>query len=326
MAGTKASRPGFSFFVCPDSTLLLQHLDKMLRDFPPTSGQWKRVLFWGDEPPASKFWESLKQQGLFTENRAVVVRKAQEWNAQIWKNLDEALAKGSSDIWPILCLECEFEKGRFKIPAIIQKSRSYSFAEKKAWVWNNPPLAGPSLRKYAELEARKRNLKFNREGIEAFCALVRPDAASVCNELDKFSLIYGDKEIPSDLHGMAGASPEANAFECIKNLYMGNTNKVWRELAQGQASSLLFFLIALLARDFHVFWQIQIGENPRLHPADASFKQGLARRLGLSGISQAFSLLAEAEFQVKSGRLSPEQALDQLLIELSLLFSAKSLH
>lgn len=323
MQDRKNQHPGFYFLLCPDSALLLQRLDRELEKFPPSSGEWKKAFFWGDEPVSAKFWESLKQHGLFTENRAIIVRRAQEWPAQVWKGLDESLASGSAAIWPFFCLECELEKGRFKIPAHIQKSRCYNFAEKKRWLWNSPPLGGTSLRKHIETEAKKRKLKFNKEALDSFCSAVSPDAAAIANELDKLSLVYGESEVGPAMLELGSANTEANAFACIRNLYSGNTERVWQEIAQDGTGSLLFAIIALLARDFHLFWQIQSGLNPRLSPYDAQLKQSLARRLGSKGVGQAFVLLANAEFQVKSGKLNPDQALNQLLAELQILFASQ---
>lgn len=318
----KGGRPGFSFLVCPDSALLLQKADSLLALPGPDGGGWKRRVFWGDEPPGSKFWESLKQRGLFAANTAVIVRKAQEWPARVWKSLDEALAAGSASVWPIFCLECEFDR-KFKIPPHIEKSKAYLFASKSRWVWERRPLEGAELRKFAISEAEKRKLVLDQEALDSFCGLVPASAAAVANALDQLALAHDGGEIKGPLTGFGGAAPEANAFLCIKSLYSGNTAQAWREALQGDASSLLFFLIALLAKDFHDFWLFLSGENPYMHYSDAALKQSLSRRLGRKGLSLAFAMLAEAEYQVKSGRLAPEQALDQLLAGLGRLFAGK---
>lgn len=324
MLAVKKGRPGFSFLICPDSALLLRHLDAMLVKFPPASGDWKRSVFWGDELPGAKFWEGLKQQGLFSENRAIIVRRAHEWPAQVWKSLDESLASGSSSIWPVFCLETEYEKGRFKIPAAIQKTRCFNFSEKQGWHWTSLPLAGKTLLKYVDGEARKRKINLRSDALAFFCDTVRPDAAAIANELDKLELVYADRQIVPEMLNLDAGSVEANAFECIKSLYSGNMAKVWKEVSLGNASSLLFFLIALLARDFHVFWQLNLGKNPYLHPTDAALKRSLATRIGKKGVGKGFVLLADAEYGVKSGRISTEQALDQLLAGLASIFSQSS--
>ncbi|MDO5484279.1 MAG: DNA polymerase III subunit delta, partial [Desulfovibrionaceae bacterium] len=84
--------------------------------------------------------------------------------------------------------------------------------------------------------------------------------------------------------------------------------------------SLLFSLLALLARDLRLLWQLNAGEKVRLHPNEATFKQQLARKLGTHGLAAGLAAVVDAEWQVKSGRRSPEQALDFLAAELTLLF------
>lgn len=321
MSGTKNQRPGFLFLIGEDRELLLQGLDDELQKFPPISGNWKKTFFWGDELPDSKFWESLKQQGLFTENRSIIVRQAHKWPAHVWKALDESLARGSSSIWPFFCLEIKREKGGIIIPVSIRKSRCFNFAEKNGWIRHISTLSRYALNGYIKREAQKRKLNFSQAGLEAFIKAIQEDAGSIRNELDKLSLGYGDKVIEPDMLEIGASSMEANAFVCIRNLYSGNITGVRKEIAQDGTGSLLFPLIALLARDFHLSWQIMTGEKSRQFSQELSKQKELALRLGGKGLSQAFVLLANAEYQVKSGKLSPGQALDKLLADLQILLA-----
>ncbi len=315
------ARPGFSFLVSPDSELLKQKVDQLLKQYPPSSDEWKKYIFWGDEPPDSRFWESLKQQGLFIENRAIIVYRANEWNARVWKSLDMSMACGSDAIWPFFCLECEYDnKKGFKIPAYINQSRSLEFAKKNKWYWERDALKNRNLRDYVREEAERRKLKFSNIALESFCSLIRPEAAVIANELDKLYLIYGEGEISESLEETYYDRPEANAFLCVKSLYTGNLPQVWREISRGDASSFLFFLIAILTKDLQEFWIFKSGGNPYFG-YDSNLKKSLANRLEKKALTQAFVLLANIEFQVKNVKLSPEQALDKLVIELGILFS-----
>jgi DNA polymerase III delta subunit len=53
-------------------------------------------------------------------------------------------------------------------------------------------------------------------------------------------------------------------------------------------------------------------------------KRRLASALGAKGLAQILEALASAEFSVKSGARSPLQAMESLVAELSLIFSAAS--
>lgn len=119
----------------------------------------------------------------------------------------------------------------------------------------------------------------------------------------------------------AAWSPECNVFACIRHMEAGNLAAVWKELCRSRDSdSLLFSLLALLARELRLLWQTQAGEKVRLHPSEAGLKKQLALRLGPRGLAEGMAAVADAEWQVKSGRRTPEQTLDFLAARLTVLF------
>ena len=93
------------------------------------------------------------------------------------------------------------------------------------------------------------------------------------------------------------------------------------ETGKKEDDGLLFPFLGLLLREARILWQILMGERVRLHPNDAAQKQKLARTLGAQGINRMIKLIVYAEWQVKSGERTTEQALDALVAELSLLFA-----
>lgn len=322
MASTKnARRPGFSFLVSQDTELLKEQLESLANKYLPANGTWEKYLFWGDEEPDNRYWEMLGQAGLFSTYRMVLVRKAHEWNTSIWKNVSSALARGHDSIWPIFCLEVEFEKGKFKIPAHILKTRCFNFADKQGWVWRQQNLAGPALQNFVNKHAAALGLSFSEEAFALFCECVMPSASAIKNELEKLVLTAKNGKVDKDLISIDAGNPEANAFNCIKNLESGNFSSAWLEASRANASSLLFFLIALLSREFRMFWSIAHGGTVPSWQDKTGDKQKLAHKLGLSGIAKGFSALANAEWTVKSGNQTPEQSLETLCVEMSKLFS-----
>lgn len=319
-AGPGGERPGFSLFVCPDGYLLRSALEEALAAWPPERGAWERHVFWGDEEPAPRFWELLSLEELFGASRAIVVRQAQLWPAAVWKKLSRALARPSARVWPLLCLEGEWEKRRPKIPAHITRLRCFAFADERGWVWRGEGLGERGLERHVRTRALALGLSFAPDALEQFCASVPPDGLAIENELRKLALMAGGEAVNTAMTATGGWSPECNVFACIRQMEQGNLAGVWRELARGgDDDRLLFSLLALLAREWRLLWQVCAGENARLHPSDAAFKRALAQRLGAAGVARGFAALADAEWQVKSGRRSPAQALESLAAEMAAL-------
>lgn len=175
--------------------------------------------------------------------------------------------------------------------------------------------------------ARDLGLTFEADALEQFCASVPPDAQAIENELQKLSLLRGGTgdagggAITAAMTATAAWSPECNVFACIRHMEAGNLAAVWKELSRSRDSdSLLFSLLALLARELRLLWQTQAGEKVRLHPSEAGFKKQLALRLGPRGLAEGMAAVADAEWQVKSGRRTPEQTLEFLAARLTGLF------
>lgn len=318
-------RPGFYFLLCPDAELSRRHLQTLLKKFPAAEGQWEKLVFWGDEQPDDRFWGSLNQGGLFASSRALIMRMAQEWPAAVWKELSRALGKKNEKVWPIIFLEGAWDKGKPKMPAFLAKSPCLEFAEKKGWIWKSQGLAPAFLARHVESEARKLGLKFESAALEIFCETAPPNALAIANELEKLALASDSGAISADMVSAESATAETDAFACIQKLENGDLPGAWKELAKGSASSLLFFLIALLSRELRTLWLLNLGQTPRMPPDVAARKKKLAQNMGFAGLTEGFSALADAEWSVKSGKLSPEQALDALALRASSFFGGKAL-
>lgn len=319
-AGPGRERPGFSFFVSPDGYMLRSALDEALAAWPSERGVWERHVFWGDEEPAPRFWELLSLEELFGASRALVVRQAQLWPAAVWKKLSRAVARPSARVWPLFCLEGEWERRRPKIPAHITRLRCFAFADERGWVWRGEGLGERDLGRHVRARARALGLSFEQDALEQFCASVPPDGLAIENELRKLLLMADRATVTTAMTATAGWSPECNVFACIRQMERGDLAGVWRELARSEDDDRLFFsLLALLAREWRLLWQILAGEDVRLHPSDAAFKRTLAQRLGAAGLARGFAALADAEWQVKSGRRSPAQALESVAVEVAAL-------
>lgn len=318
----REQRPGYSVLICPDSDLLKEQIARTLKNFIPAGETWERRVFWGDEEPGDAFWEALTLTGLFAAKRTVVVRQAHLWNAETWKALSSALAAERDAVWPFICLEVGFEKGKFKVPAHIANSACFRFADKKGWIWRQKPLVGPELEKFVVAEAKKAGVALESETLRLFIESAIPEAAAIRMELGKLALLGKGEKISPDQLCIDSGNYERDAFETLTKMEKNDWAGVLEDLRRGQQSSRLFFLIAVIARELRLFWQLQDGARPWMPPAHAAMKTALARGLGKKGVSRGFAIVARAEWLVKSGRQTPEQTLETFCMEMTRLFAA----
>lgn len=318
-------RPQFNFLIANDSKLLRDEIQNIQKQFQADSEKWRRKVFWGDELEPDAFWNSLRQQNLFSEASLVILRHANDLNAAFWKTLSSVLASPSRDVWPVICIEVDYEKNRFKVPAHIQKSRCFQYAAKKGWLREIPPLSGLKLRKYVEKIMKSVNLELNRNTLEAFCETVEPDAAAIENEALKFSLLQASGLAPEELLANQSSWLESGIFTSLGSIEKGDLSAITAQTSEIDKSAFIFPLLALLARELRLLWQLEHNEAPPIRPAEAQFKKDLARRLGSEAIAEGFALLADCEYQIKSGRQTPEQTLDFLVARAISLFAPEKL-
>jgi len=321
--------PGFYFCTCPDALLSKQHIEVLLNSF---DDEWQskieKYVFWPDELVDSKFWNALTLQNLSATPKLIIVRAAHTILAADWKKISSALATPRTAILPVFFLECAWEKGQAKIPAHIAKLKCFEFAKKKNWNYDNVGINDKNISSYLIKEGKKNNLQFDREVLNMLCETAIPDARSIQTLLSQLSLLAEDGKInPQVISQITAYAPDMIIFDLIRDMENCNFPKIWKRLAleNDKGESFLFPLIALLARDARVLWQICAGENPYIHPSAKEFKMRQAKKLGFLGITEIFKMVLDADLSVKSGKSDTLQTLEKLITNYSSLFATKPL-
>jgi len=317
-------RAGFSFCICPDGRLIREHVAEALAEQAAADGVWQRHVYWGDEELPPAFWEHMDLPGLFATRHALVIRQAHALPAAVWKRISNALASPKDHCWPFFCLEVAWEKGQPKLPAHIAKLKCLAHANSRGWIWRHAGLDDRSLRAFVQKEIAKRKLRFAPGALELLCAGLIPDASAVAAELDKLELAAPDGLVFAELAAQAAHVPAFDTFRFLRLLQSGRVQNAWTAVlrARRENEGLLFPVLGLLIREARLLWQLLQGENVRTHSAELDAKRKLAFRLGHGGLTKLFRLLLLADLSVKSGERRPEQAMDALVADLSLLIAA----
>ncbi len=321
-------RPGFSILVCPDSELLRLKIEELLLAFRPAGeDSWQRHVFWGDDDLRADFWEHLTLQGLFARPKAIVLRQAQNIPAARLKALSNALASISDAIWPLICFEVPFEKGKPKLAAHISKPAYYQHALQKNWVIEVPGLDERTLPGFIKKEAPKHGISLKPGQAETMAARLLPDAALVGSELSRLALTAdGQGLLPADFAKLLEHNQEVHLFDMLNLIQDANDPiQVWRKVIDERLGSetTIFAFLSLLLREARALWQILAGETPAIPPFLVNKKRVTAKRLGFSRIAGIFELALDTEKSIKSGEKKPEQAYEILMADLFYLFGGR---
>ena len=343
------SRQAFTICICPDSQLLRDRLDALLAapagdqsasaapadaarpaagaPVSDASPAWQRLVFWADEGLTAPFWENLTLQGLFAVPKALVLRNAQALPADSLKRLSAVLAAMAGSpglVWPLICFEVAFDKGKAKIPVHIPRLPFWQTAEQKGWIEEIPGLTPQTMPAYVRAAAARHSIAASPREIQELARMLPPDAALVNSELAKLSLSVDDKgRLPAEALSLAEHGRDVGLFELMRILQQGgDAPAAWQRILEDRLSgeNMVFACVAILLREARTLWQILAGQEPWLPPQAAAQKKAAARQLGFAGVARLWELALMADKGIKTGERGPDQALEILAADLFRLF------
>ncbi|KAB1442994.1 DNA polymerase III subunit delta [Pseudodesulfovibrio senegalensis] len=322
------ARPSYSFYICPDPQMLSTTIAKAL-DASGVSG-WERKAFWGDDddPLPQVFWQDLTIKGLFSQPKALVVRRAHKLKAEQWKKLNKALRTLGSDVWPFFCLEGQWKGKKPPVPAHVGRLDIYKHARSSGWVWEYPGLDEKDLRNFVSDWAARNNLTLDRGVLQALASALPTDAVASRLELQKLELAVEPGGTVTRQHAeLVAPSGEMEFFELMDALgKQGVEAAVWKRVLEDHlkksSDRMIFNLIGYLASQARMYWMLMSGEESKVkaHPYVKKIKTPVARRLGRAGVARMIDLALDAELSIKTGTRNPEEVLDFLVAGLISLF------
>jgi DNA polymerase-3 subunit delta len=319
-------RPGFNFLVCPDPELIKLEVEELLAEHGGPSAFEKRVYY---EPLPETFWQDLDVPSLLGGTRMLVLRRAQKMNAEFWKAMESRLRRFNDSAWPVFCLEGDWKKDKKglqpAVPKVVKDRSFWKVVEDRKWLWKSPGLDPRNLRAFVGERARRRGLKVSNPTAEKLARILPAEAGPALREIEKLELLAGeDREIRDEHLAAVSAKAEMDIFAFLNAAVSGRRSKeVWtRVFSDHEVSandSIFFAFLSLLTREARVLAEISRDEKPSVYvPGPAmSQKRELAARLGPEGVAGLFDLAMHAEFSIKSGERTVEQAFESLVAGLS---------
>ena len=308
-------RQGFSFLVCADPELIRDRVEELLEG----RGFAARV-FWGDEDLTDRYWQTLTVPSMMGPPNAVILRRAQEQPDEFWGRIEPLLAMARPSVWPIFCLESEWDKGKPKTAKAVTKGKYWAAAQKRGWIWEHPGLTRSNIGQELDRFAARHGLAF-APGVKKTLAESLPLATiALRNELEKILLLAGGaKTIQPEHLTVLGSDDPFDLFSFLRSLQSPQGRRqAWDRLMNDPAMAsgdMVFPVSSLMLREARMLWQLLHGEDGKvqLYPSLKAEKANLAKRLGPVRISRFWDLVLKADTDIKTGRLKPAQVMENLV-------------
>ncbi len=311
------TRQGFSFLVCADSELLKDRIGDLLE------GQGFAVrTFWGDEDLPDRYWQTLTIPSMMGPPNAVVLRRAQDQGDEFWSRMESLLAMARPRVWPIFCLEGEWKSGKSNTSKTVTKYKYWGAAQKRGWIWEHPGLSRATIGQELDRFAARHGLSF-APGVKKSLAESLPlSTIALRGELEKILLLAGEEKTIQPGHLTALDVEEAfDLFAFLRSLQTPTGRRdAWDRLLNDPAMAggdMVFPVSSLMLREARQLWQLLHGEDGKvqLYPSLKTEKKRLAQRLGAPRISRFWDIVLQADTDIKTGRLKPAQAMENLVKE-----------
>lgn len=279
--------------VGPEPFLQLQRLTEIVKQMPPDV---QRIDIDGETAELADVLDELRSFSMFGGAKLVVVRDAEEFLTRFRSQLENYVESPSSGSTLVLRLNA--------LPATqrIHKAISKVGAVEKC----DPPTAANLGRWIADRGTRVHGVTIAPDAVKLLQELIGCDLGRLDTELAKLALhAEGGVVSAKQISGIVSFQREQEMYDMTIELATGNPGEAlrrWRQLLQ-MTTSAEFRAVTWLA-----MWLEDVGLVVRGGQVNTwKYKERLpafmkvARSLGKQGYVRALDLLAELDYQIKTG-------------------------
>ena len=299
-----------------DSFIQLQKLSELLRQLP---ADVQRVDVEGERAELAEVLDELRSFAMFGGEKIVVVRNADEFVSRFREQLEKYVAAPSNSA--TLVLRLSSLPGNQRIHKLIAKIGAVEKCEppKDASIW---------IARQAR-DVHKINL--SNDAVRLIADLLGNDLGRIDNELAKLAIqCKGPKIGVADISGTVAFQREQEMWEMTNAVAMGNPPeavKRWRQLQQMDSSAEFRAVTWLTMWLEDVARVLSAQRRGNLAAAQGKLKWKYAEKwpqflktagvLGEGGVGRALSMLAEVDYQSKTGVGEAAENVERFLLSLN---------
>ncbi len=303
--------------------LLVDEAWKTLLDktVPPGARRFSGERLSAEEHEAEDVLNRLRILPMFASRRLVMVQKVESWKKEqrqaLLAYLEQPSPKGC------LVLTAASRKGLEKLEEAVKRHGQ---------VVTFPVVSGKEIQRWLQERAAGYGKKMSLPAAHHLVERVGEDLGSLESELNKLSLYVGDRsriEV-QDVEETVSAQRSLNVFEMVRCVGSKEPGKALHALRQLiLAGEVPLVILALLARQIRIMWQVKEGMERRLSTAQMAREMGIppyavggyakqAEAFTEDDLHAAHGAMRRADVRMKSTGTSPALILEEVIVGLCL--------
>ena len=197
------------------------------------------------------------------------------------------------------------------------KSIFFKFLEKNSKFQEFLPLGGQQLKNWAVREFKKHDAQIDSGALDLLVGFVGNNLWQMSNEIKKL-VNYKNKELirAKDVELLIRPKVEADIFKTIDFIALRNKKKalelLHKHLERGDAPLYLLTMINFQLRNLLT---VKSGARLRAHPYVVKKTNQQVSNFSLAELKKIYQKIFQADLSIKTGKISPEVALDLLIAE-----------
>ena len=267
-----------------------------------------------------EFWDKLQQTSMFIKKKLFFLENLfsnSEFKQEFLKKIEQI---ASSEDVVVVCQKEDVKKS----------DKFFSALRKCGKLQEFKLLSSPQLKDWIKKEFQKQEIKVSDKIAELLLEFVGQDLWQLSNEIKKLSFYKKKEKVVevSDIKKMVRPKIETAIFETIDTLAQRNKKKALRllqdHLDKGDSPFYLLKMINFQFRNLLIASSLReegktLNDLLRLnicHPYAAKKSWSVSAGFSLSQLKKIYQRIFEADLNIKTGKIKPEEGLRMLIAEI----------
>jgi len=307
------------FFYGPNDFLLKRKLRDLKDKYQTASkGSFDLVTLEGEGLSLESFTSQVQTMALFAATRLIVINQIFDAHKEVQNEIKEYLPSISQSAVVVFVHVGEPDK-RFSLFKALNKPKISQYFTK---------IESGELNRFTLDLATSYGGKFENGALSYLIESVGSDLWQISNEVEKLTTYKGNLPITrEDIDLLVSKNLFANAFALADAMTSGDKTRAFRELdaliSSGEmplkilgAINYQFRLIALIKDELEQnHSSYEIAGRLKIRPFQVQKAIGFAKTVSWQELSKIYELLLAMDESAKTGKIEPEEALKELVLE-----------